>query len=143
VVVAGSDVGDKPFASFSEYLAPGEGVVAYADGLVRESGVIFDKCKIVLTRFRLIVIKHGWPWGYKVDRSIKRQDCRVLRHKERFDGSQLVIVKHPDGVLCLYFGRSHRGEAEQIRKELGEMPSEEPATSARKSRKAGAAGESH
>jgi hypothetical protein len=119
--LTGSDqLGSQPFASISEHLAPGEGVVAYCDALVKEGAVIFDKCKVVLTRYRLIVIKHGWPWGYKVDKTYPRETCSVFKHKERLDGSQLVVVKeasteHP---LCLYFGRHEKDEAEIIRAEL-------------------------
>lgn len=112
-------VTNESFATFSEYLAPGEGVVVFSDALVREDGIVFDKCKVVLTRQRLIIIKHGWPWGYKVDRTLPRDDCRVLKEKERFDGSQLMIVEHPGGVLCLYFSRGGRDEAAAIRSELG------------------------
>jgi len=116
-------VSSDSFASFSEYLAPGEGVVVYSDALVRESGIVFDKCKVVLTRQRLIIIKHGWPWGYKVDRTLPRDDCRVLKQKVRFDGSELMIVEHPAGVLCLFFHRGARDEAAAIRGELGVAPS--------------------
>ncbi len=112
-------VSDASFAMFSEYLAPGEGVVSYSDALVREDGIVFDKCKVVLTRQRLIIIKHGWPWGYKVDRTLPREDCRVLKEKDRFDGSKLMIIEHPGGVLCLYFGRGAQEEAATIRGELG------------------------
>ena len=113
-------LGGEPFASFSEHLAPGEGVVAYSEGLIKEGGITFDKCKVVLTRYRLIIIKHGWPWGYKVDKTYPRESCSVIRHKERVDGSQLLIV-HDDETnndLCLYFGRADRDESEAIRKSL-------------------------
>lgn len=113
------DMSQQPIAGFSEYLAPGEGVVAFADGLVRETGITFDKCKIVLTRYRLIIIKQGWPWGYKVDRTLPRSECRVLKDKERFDGSELLIIEHDSGPVCLYFGRHDREVAHQVRDELG------------------------
>jgi len=113
------EMSQQPIAGFSEYLAPGEGVVAFADGLVRENGITFDKCKIVLTRYRLIIIKQGWPWGYKVDRTLPRSECRVLKDKARFDGSELLVIEHASGPVCLYFGRHEREVAHLVRDELG------------------------
>lgn len=98
-------------AELEDILGEGEHVLVMADGLVRESGVAFDKCRVVLTPARLIVLKSGWPWGYKVDRSIVRADCILKNKKKRLDGSQLVVIAHPDGDLCLYFGR---GEADAV-----------------------------
>lgn len=112
--------GTESQGDFTEVLGDGERVVVAVEGLVRESGVIFDKCKIVLTEDRLVVLKHGWPWGYKIDRSIPRTECAVQNHKERFDGSQLVLVQHPQGVLCLYFGRGDTTAAVTFRAELGD-----------------------
>lgn len=103
-----------------EVLAEGEQVVVAVDGLVRESGVIFDKCRVVLTDGRLILLKQGWPWGYKVDRSIPRGQCSIKNHKERFDGSQLVLVNHDAGVLCLYFKNAEAATAVAFRAALGD-----------------------
>ena len=102
-------------ASLGDVLTDGEQVVVAAEGLMRTSGVAFDKCRVVLTQGRFIVLKAGWPWGFKVDRSIPRDDCRVKTTKERFDGSQLLVVSYSGGDVCLYFGRAEAGVVSTLR----------------------------
>ncbi len=107
---------ERPLA---EVLAPGEVVTGYAEGLMRILLQLFARCATVLTDRRLLIFTPKWPWGYGLEAEYPRETCLILNHKERMDGSRLVIVRHSTGVRCLYFPRSWRDGADAIRSALG------------------------
>ena len=108
---SGQDPQSSADKVLGEALEPGEQVEIFASALKREALHLFEKCKVALTDRRLIVLKPAWPWGYKVDRADPRAGCAVLKSKQKIDGSHLVIINGPDGVVGLYFSRGWRDQA--------------------------------
>jgi len=93
-------------------------VAVYAEGLLRVVSPLFDKCSVVLTDERLIVLAPGWPWGFKVRGAESRAECAVVKHKMKIDGSRLMVLRHGEEVRCLYFPRHWQKEADRIKSEL-------------------------
>ncbi len=90
------------------HLEDGEAVLISVGAMLRVALQFFDRCELVLTDRRLIVLKPSWPWGFKFERDFARSACSVRRHKKRVDGSQLLVV-HVDGDdICFYVPRRSR-----------------------------------
>lgn len=103
----------------TESLQDGEQIKDQTDALLKVVSQFYAKCKVVLTDRRLIVLKQAWPWGYKVGETHALPGCTVLRKKERFDGSVLMIVRDREGEFCLYFSRRWREQAGAIAAAMG------------------------
>ncbi len=106
-------------------LQPGEQIVAFAEGLMKVVLQLFNKCAVVLTDRRLIMLSPSWPWGYRIDGSLPRSQCAIMNLKRKFDGSSLLILKHPGGVTCLYFSRHWQPQTDLLVAALA--PPTEPA----------------
>jgi hypothetical protein len=104
--------------AITEALEPGEQVIAFAEALVKVVMQLFNRCAIVLTDRRVILMAPSWPRGYKAEGSFPRSSCVILKTKQRFDGSTLLIIGHGAGVTCLYLSRPWQAQAEIIVKAL-------------------------
>lgn len=118
-ISSGQAGGDKLSDALSGTLYPGEQVEVSAEALVRVALQFFHRGAVYLTNRRLLIMKPAWPWGFKLDASYDRADLRVVKLKQKVDGSQLLIIKHPTGVECLFFARRFRGESDRVVAELG------------------------
>lgn len=96
----------------------GEVVIVYAEGLLRVVSPLFDRCAVALTGERLILLAPGWPWGFRVRGTASLAECSIVRHRIKFDGSRLIVLRHGEEVRCLYFSRRWQKEADRIRVEL-------------------------
>jgi hypothetical protein len=90
------------------HLDPDESVLTSIGALVRVALQFFDRCELVLTDRQLVVLKPQWPWGYRFERGMPRSMCAVVRHKQRIDGSQLLVVRFLDEDMCFYIPRRSR-----------------------------------
>ena len=100
--------------AITEALEPGEQVIAFAEALVKVVMQLFNRCAIVLTDRRVILMAPSWPRGYKAEGSFPRSSCVILKTKQRFDGSTLLIIGHGAGVTCLYLSRPWQAQANVI-----------------------------
>jgi len=106
----------------AQMLQPGETVEVTADALIRVVLQFFHRCRVVLTDRRVMILKQAWPWGYKVNAIYDRAGCGIVKYKQRVDGSQLIIIRHTQDVLCLYFHRRWREQAARIKDALPQAP---------------------
>ena len=100
-------------------LLPGERVEVSAEALARVALQFFQRCSVVLTDRRLLVLKPAWPWGYKLDAAIDRLDCSVTKRKKKMDGSNLLIIEHRGEVECLFLARKWGRHADALVEGLG------------------------
>lgn len=103
----------------SDALRPGEEVLAYAEGLVRARLRLFERCVVVLTQRRLLILQPRWPFGYKLDRPFEVTGDTLVNSRQRVDRSTLAIVHDGPNARCLYFPRSWRRQAEEMLRYLG------------------------
>lgn len=89
-------------------------MVGFAEALVKVVMQLFNRCALVLTDRRLILMTPSWPRGYKAEGSFPRSSCTILKTKRRFDGSTLIVISHGAGVTCLYLSRPWSSQAEVI-----------------------------
>ncbi len=90
------------------HLEEGEAVMVSVGAMLRVALQFFDRCELVLTDRRLIVLKPSWPWGFKFEQEFHRSACSVRRHRQRLDGSQLLVVHADDEDICFYIPRRAR-----------------------------------
>ncbi|MEX0832537.1 MAG: hypothetical protein WD276_01480 [Actinomycetota bacterium] len=122
----GTAPSDQPIDdAIADLLEPGENVDVFADALVRSALHLFERCKVAVTDRRVIIMKQSWPWGYKAEGSHPRSKCSILKFKQRLDASQLLILRHDEGVTGLYFSRRWRNQAVAFRDALGPTPESE------------------
>lgn len=103
----------------SDALQPGEEVLAYAEGLVKVRFQLFERCVIVLTEHRLLILQPRWPFGYKLDRPFEVTGDTLVNSRQRVDRSTLAIVHEGASARYLYFPRSWRRQAEEMLRYLG------------------------
>lgn len=105
--------------AISNALRPDEQVVVKFDALLKLASQFHTKCKLLLTDRRLLVLRQAWPWGYKITDDLPLETSDIVGHKERFDGSQTIVVRHGNSQLSFYLGRRAQ---EQGRAILGAFP---------------------
>ena len=106
-------------------LQAGEETYVFVECLRRQKLKTFERAVVALTDRRLLVIGPVFPRGFDVREAHPLADCTVVNGKERIDGSRLMVLRHDRGTLCLYFGRSHREEADAILNAVGFQPTVE------------------
>ena len=90
------------------HLASGEKILLTVGVLQRMALQFFDRCELVLTDRSLIVLKPSWPWGYRFERSLARAECSVFKHKQRVDGSALLVIRCGGEDLGFFVPRRSR-----------------------------------
>lgn len=95
-------------------LEPGEQIVARADALLKLAAQFHTKCKLLLTDRRLLVLRQAWPWGYKISDDLPLATSTMAGHRERFDGSQTIVVGHGGSEMSLYLGRRAHDQGRAI-----------------------------
>ena len=100
----------------------GEPVVTFARAKYRVGKQDFTDAAVVLTERRLFLATTDWPTDYEISISLERDSCFLLNHEELADGSTLLLICHPCGVLCLYLAPSWNEEAQLVRETLSAGP---------------------
>lgn len=105
---AASETWRRAEEALDGHLATGEKVLLTVGVLERVALQFFDRCELVLTDRSLIVLKPSWPWGYRFERSLARAECSIFRHKQRFDGSALLVIRCGGEDLGFFVPRRSR-----------------------------------
>ena len=103
-----SDDWSETLEALDGHLQEGEQLESTAGTLQRVALQFFDRCQLVLTDRRLIVLKPSWPWGFRFEADYPREACRITKVKPRVDGSTLVVIGHAGEDLCFYVPRRSR-----------------------------------
>lgn len=103
-------------------LRPKEPVRHMASALWRSTSDRFEETAILLTDMRLLVVATGEERGFELRSAMERSGCHVLNREDKDDGGTLMLIRHPSGVLCLYFASPWRREAAAMDVELGAPP---------------------
>lgn len=91
--------------AISAALESSERIEVRADALLKLASQFHTKCKLVLTDQRLLVLRQAWPWGYKVTEDFPIATSTIVGHKERFEGSQTIVLRDKDSEISLHLGR--------------------------------------
>ncbi len=118
---------NSPEAVIADHLETGEHIEVAADALRNLALGFFEKSYVALTDRQLLILKPAWPWGWKVSSAHRRSACTLRRHKERVDGSLLLVVRDGTDLIGLYFGPGHRDAGASIRRALEHGTGDEPA----------------
>ena len=91
--------------AISNALGPDEQIVVKFEALLKLASQFHTKCKLLLTDRRLLVFRQAWPWGYRITDDLPLATSTVVGHKERFDGSQSIVVRNAGSEMSFYLGR--------------------------------------
>ncbi|MEX0991111.1 MAG: response regulator [Actinomycetota bacterium] len=122
---------NSPEAVIADHLETGEHIEVAAEALRNLALGFFEKSYVALTDRQLLILKPAWPWGWKVSSAHRRSACTLRRHKERVDGSLLLVVRNGTDLIGLYFGPGHKDQGSSIQRALEHgaeaEPTEDPA----------------
>ena len=88
-----------------------------ARGLLEVAADEFVACELLLTPTRLEFYAESPESGYGCVGSYPRSECEIAGAKHISQGD-LFVIRHPQGVACLYFAGDQRSAAGRIRAAL-------------------------
>lgn len=102
-------------------LAPDEsvGMFCFAQRLLNEREVCITT--IVLAERHLLLIRPTPDGGYGLDLAEDLDRCSMTTSERRPDGSLLIAIRTPSGLLCLHIDASWKTQADLLESTLGSV----------------------